>query len=292
MAENNKFFDDLGDDEGAMGFEVQMGSNNEGDEESTYRTQNDPSRPYQRSNVVERKGSVEIRCAAVDVIHGSLEPGGDPATLLVYDFRFDPRKRARRIVEAHMSFTYASVNSAVAAGPAVLKIAPTGRMTLVPSRQQETTIRSGNANAGGGALGLTLGASVKWEKTVSHETSDATTVVGSVDLVSRNFGESNSASWSLIENKSVETGVPAFVRTAVLLRRADNKTKFRAAFKIHARADLWSSLERVFGKTPKDDPILYDPSLPATNRLRKYDVDNLGSIDLSDLSSVAFTNND
>jgi hypothetical protein len=292
MAENNKFFDDLGGDESAIGFEIEMGPSDEGDEQSTYRTQNDSSRPHQRMNVVERKGSVEIRCTAVDVVHGSLEPGGDPATLLVYDFRFDPRKRARRIVEAHMSFTYVSADSAVATDPVVLKIAPKGRMTLVHTTQKETTIHGGKANAGGGALGVTLGGSVKWEKSVSHETNDATIVVGSIDLVGRNFGASNGASWTLLENKSVETGVPAFVRTAVLLRRADDDTEFHATFKIRAYADLWSSLEKVFGRTPKDDPLLYDPSLPPTNKLRKYDVDNLGNIDLSHLSTVAFTNDD
>jgi hypothetical protein len=292
MAENNKFYDDLDGNEGAVGFEIEMGPSDEGDEQSTYRTQNDPSRPHQRTNIIERKGFVDVRCAAVDVVHGFLEPDGDPATLLVYDFRFDPRKRARRILEAHMSFTYVSADSAVAADPVVLKIAPRGRMTLVPTTQKETTIHGGKAKAGGGVLGATVGGTIKWEKSVSHETNDATTVVGSIDLVGRSFGESNGASWSLLENKSVETGVPALVRTAVLLRRADADTEFHAPFKIRAHADLRSSLERVFGKTPKDDPILYDPSLPPTNKLRKYDVDNLGSIDLNSLSTVAFTNDD
>jgi hypothetical protein len=291
MAEGSKVYDDYSVNEGTTGFEIGLNPGDEHDEQSTYRTQNDPTRPYQRTNVVERKGAVDVRCVAVDVVHGYLSPDGDPATLLVYDFRFDPRKRARRIAEPHMNFTYASADSSVTTDPEVLKIAPRGRMTLVPTSQQETATVTGEANAGGGALGATVGGSVKWEKSVSRETSDATAVVGSIDLVGRNFGASNGVSWSLLENKSVETGVPAFLRTAVLLRRADEDTEFHVAFKIRALADLRSSLERVFGRTPKDDPILYDPSLPPTNRLRKYDVENLSDIDLDELSAAAFTNN-
>lgn len=293
MAENNNVFEDPGDDEG---FTIELGPHDEGDEDSDYRTQNDPSRPHQRSNVVERKGSVQVRCVAVDVVHGSLEPDGEPASLLVFDFRFDARKHARRIVEAHMSFTFArgDANAGVWADPVVLNMAPQGRMTVMRTTQTATTTRGGEAKAGGGALGggIALGGGLKWEKSMSRETSDATTVVGSIDLVGRNFGASNGVSWTLLENRSVKTGVPTSVRTAVLLQRADPDAKFRATCKIRAQADLRSSVEKLFGKTPKDDPILYDPSLPPTNKLRNYEVDSLGKIDLKSLSAVAFNNSD
>jgi hypothetical protein len=286
MVDDMEILDDAQDD-----VWVELGPGDEGDEDSTYRTQNDPARPHQRANVIERKGAVDIRCTAADVIHGTLSPDGDPATLLVYDFRFDPRKRARRLLEAHMSFIFSSDNSTVQA-PEVLKIAPKGRMKLVPTVAMQSTTRGGELNAGGGAMGVELGGAVKWEKTIEQETQDATAVVGSVDLVGRNYGASNAASWTLLENKSVETGVPAFVRTAVLLRRADDESEFRAAFKIRAKADMRTSMERVFGSTPKDDPILYDPLLPSTNKLREYDSERLGDIDLHELSAVKFTNED
>jgi len=286
MAENSNLLDD------ATAIEIELGSGDEGDEASTYRTQNDPSQPYQRSNVIERKGSVSIHCVAVDVVHGTLEPEGELATLLVFDFQFDPNKRARRIVEAKMSFVFASTGGDPA--PAVLKIAPRGRMTVVPTQQTESTTRSAKAEAeaGGGALGISLGAGLTWEKSVSRETSDATTVVGSIDLVGRNYGASNGVSWALIENRSVETGVPAHVRTAVLLQRAAHasSSEFQATVTIRAQADLRSSVSRLFGKTPKDDPILYNPSLPPTHKLQHYEVDQLGKVDLQSLSAVAFTN--
>jgi hypothetical protein len=289
---NSNVFDDPSDDEGTT-FTIELSPYDEGDEDSTYRTQNDPSRPHQRSNIVERQGAVDVRCVAADVVHGSLAPDGEAATLLVFDFQFDPRKRARRIVEAHMSFTFAASEDAEP-DPVVLNVAPKGRMVVVPTQQTESTTRSGNAgaNAGGGGLGLSLGlnAGVQWQKSVSRETHDATTVVVSIDLVGRNFGASNGVSWALLENRSVATGVPAFVRTAILLQRPDPDAAFHATVTIRAQADLRSSIGKLFGRVPRDDPILYDPSLPPTNKLRKYDGDNLGKIDLNDLSAVAFNN--
>ncbi|KAH8805996.1 hypothetical protein F5884DRAFT_467681 [Xylogone sp. PMI_703] len=293
--ENGKFdYDDDGEEEEdqidqVMDFSLELAEGAEDDEDSTYRTQNDPRRPHQRSNIVERKGALDVRCLAIDVIHGYLSPEGDPATLLVFEFRLDARKRARRIIEASMSFTFASRDKQNVSDPEVLQIAPKGRMILVPTKQQESSTYGGDANLGGGFLGASLGGSVKWEKTVSRESSDATAVVGSIDLVGRNYGASNGASWTLLENQTMATGVPALLRTAVLLRREDDESEFMATFKIQAKADVVSSLQKVFGRTPKDDPILYDPSLGPTNTLRKYDCERLGEVDLSELSAVAFT---
>ncbi len=285
MPENSNHFEDLGEDEG---IEIELGLGDESDEPSTFRTQNDPARPYQRSNVIERKGALDVRCIAIDVVHGTLEPEGEPATLLVFDFHFDPRKRARRIVEARMNFVFAGTGSTPA--PAVLKMAPRGRMVVVPTQQTESSTVGVNANAGGGALGISLGTGLKWEKSVSRETNDATTVVGSVDMVGRNYGEPNGVSWALIENRSLENGVPAHLRTAVLLQREGEESAFQATVTIRVKADLRSAVERLFGKTPRDDPILYDPSRPPTHKLQDYDAENLGKVDLQALSAVAFDN--
>lgn len=37
---------------------------------SQYRTQNDPASVYERRNIIERKGSVNIKCSCLDVVHG------------------------------------------------------------------------------------------------------------------------------------------------------------------------------------------------------------------------------
>ncbi|KAI2636350.1 hypothetical protein GGS26DRAFT_548721 [Hypomontagnella submonticulosa] len=272
-------------EEGILAFE--LGLSEGGDEGSDFRTQNDPSAPLQRSNITERKGAIDIRCTGADVIHGYLKDGEGPATLIIYEFQFDPRKKARRIATVDIEFVFGSNDGAE---PEVLKISPKGRMTLVPTTQTETITKGGSANAGGNAFGAELGGSWQWEKAISRETKNATTIVGSIDLKGRNFGASNAASWTLLENEAVKTGVPAHFRTAVLLSRKDDE-EFYSTFKIRAQVDLVSRFTRLFGSTPKDDPILYDPTLPPTNKLREYDVGSLGDIDLQELSVVSFTNN-
>ncbi|KAI1359382.1 hypothetical protein F5Y08DRAFT_319761 [Xylaria arbuscula] len=260
-----------------------------GDEGSDFRTQNDPSAPLQRSNIVERRGAVDIRCNSVDVIHGYLKNGEDPATLIVYEFQFDPRKKARRISTVDIEFSFSADG---AKEPEVLKISNKGRMVLGRTSQTETITQGGEAKAGGNILGAEIGGSWKWEKASTRKTNDATTIVGSIDLPhgGRNYGAPNTATWTLIENQTMKTGVPAYVRTAVLLSRNDEDDEFFSTFKIKAKADLRSGFTQLFGRTPKDDPILYDATLPPTNKLQHYDTNSLGQVNLQDLSTASFIN--
>ncbi|KAI0516991.1 hypothetical protein F5B22DRAFT_636200 [Xylaria bambusicola] len=260
-----------------------------GDEGSDFRTQNDPSAPLQRRNIVERRGVVDIRCNSVDVIHGYLKDGEDPATLIVYEFQFDPRKKARRISIVDIEFSFGSDGGKE---PEVLKISNKGRMVLGRTSLTETITQGGEAKAGGNILGAEIGGSWKWEKASTRETNDATTIVGSIDLPhgGRNYGAPNTATWTIIENQTMKTGVPAYIRTAVLLSRNDDEDEFFSTFKIKAKADLRSGFAQLFGRTPKDDPILYDATLPPTNKLQQYDTNSLGQVDLQDFAKASFTN--
>jgi len=109
-----------------------------------------------------------------------------------------------------------------------------------------------------------------------------------MDNLGRNVGNYNAVSWSLLENATTKTGVPAALRAAVLLKREDEK-HFKCVVKIDAVVDHRSKLERMFGgkgKDPKDDPVIFNPELDPTNKLRQYDVENLGAIDIQSLSDV------
>jgi hypothetical protein len=286
MADNNpeSSLGELEVEEGLFGFDV--GLEEGGDEGSGFRFQNDPKRPQQRSNITERKGAIDVRCVGKDVIHGYLKDGEEPATLIINEFQFDPRKPGRRIISVDAKFLFSPRNGR--SEPEVLKIAPKGRMTLVQTKQTESTTNSAEGKLGAAQFGAELGGTVKWEKTISRETTDATTIVGTIDTKGRNYGAPNAVSWTLMENKSTQTGVPAFFRTAVLLKREDD-SEFESSFDIKVSADMISRFASLFGRTPIDDPIIYDPSMPPTNKLRKYDTANLGEIDLQELNLVAFT---
>lgn len=263
-----------------------------GDEGSHFRTENDPSSPWQRANWVERKSAVDLRCSCVDVVHGDFSPSSDQfATLLVLQFRFDARKRARRIQSVNIELEFKRMRPGET-GPEVFAIWPNGRMSLMPTTQHENTTKSLNLQLGGAAPvgGLTATGTVGWERSLSRDVSDQTTVTGSIDLRRRNFGPSNCASWTLLENGSTHTGVPEMIQTAVLLRRID-EDPFQCIVKIEAKVDIMSTLQRVFGgkgSVPRDDPVLFDPSLSSTENLMKYNEKELGNFQLQSVCDVTF----
>jgi hypothetical protein len=264
-----------------------------GDAGSSFRTQNDPSAPYQRPNYIERKGAVDIRCSCLDVAHGLFSAeSGVYATLIVLQFRFDARKQGRRFQSVDISLEFKGMERGQV-GPEVVGIAPDGRMSLVPTTQKEEVTHNAGLELGGAAPvgGLSLTGSIGWRKQVSRETSNHTTVIGSIDLKGRNWGPSNCASWTLLENEVTKTGVPTLMRTGLLLKRKD-QDPFQCVVKIGATVDSRSRLERMFGgkgREPRDDPVLFDPEIESTNDLHIYDVMELGAFDLGRLCDVTMT---
>ena len=260
-----------------------------GDAGSAFHTQNDPSNPYQRTNIIERKGAVDVRCSCLDIIHGLFDSDGTAfSTLLVLEFRFDVRKRARRIASVDITLEFDSIQPDAPA-PEVYSIAPVGRLSLVQTTQQEHKKKSAGIKLDVGAvLGLDVGGSLQWEKGIDRDTMDATTVIGSIDLLGRNWGKPNCASWTLLENKTTKTGVPQSMRVALLLKRKDENS-FQCMATIKAKADTRSSLESLFGAKPKDDPVLFDSTMKPTNNLQQYEVDNLSATSLESISDIAFT---
>ena len=269
-----------------------IGLSKTGDLDSHFRTENDPSSPWQRANIVERKGSVDIRCSCLDVVHGDFCTSSDLfATLIVLQFRFDPRKVARRFHSVNINLEFKAME-VKEIGPEVFAISPNGRMSLVPTTQHEDTKRNLSLQLGGAApfAGFTANGNAGWEKCVSRNTSDQTIVTGSIDLKGRNYGPSNCVSWTLLENKTLETGVPPSLQTAILLRRK-HKDPFQCVVKIDAKVDFRSTLERVFGfkgRAPKDDPVLFDPEIVSTENLQKYNEKELGSFDMESVCDVTF----
>ena len=260
-----------------------------GDEGSHFRTENDPSDPWQRANYIERKGAVDVRCSCLDVVHGDFSTSSDLfATLIVLDFRFDERKRARRFRSVDIELEFKGMNLGDS-GPEVFAAYPIGRMSLVPTTQHEDTTRSLNLQLGGAAPigGITATGTVGWEKSIARDTGDQTTVTGSIDLKGRNYPPSNCVSWTLLENKTTQTGVPESMRTAILLKRMD-EDPFQCVVKIDAKVDIRSTLERMFGRMPKDDPVLFKPQLGSTDNLQKYNKEELGKFELKSVCDVTF----
>jgi hypothetical protein len=258
-------------------------------EDDTFRTENASVNDWERRNVIERtQGNIHARVDLMEVIHGIYDGDGDKATLLVFRFRFDPQKNSRRVIRARISIEFFS-GTKNGAAPIVDAIAPEERWTIVPTVDNDSTTRGADLNLGiSGVPFLETSGTFKFEKTVTRDISDATTITGSINLgTGKNSGESTVAAWNLQENKRRQTGVPDSVKSAILLRREDNEP-FTAKVILEADVDFISGLEKKFIKLPLDDPVLFNPKMTGKmpKKGRSYNVQDLHDVDLYSLCDV------
>ncbi|ROW04700.1 hypothetical protein VMCG_04793 [Cytospora schulzeri] len=275
---------DPNDDDSVDIFDIGMFES--GSDGSGFHIKNNPKSPYQRWEVIQRTGSVDIRCSVVDIVHGLMAPDSDYwATILVLRFRFDPQKRARRITEATIELGFDATDSNNEL-PEVEAISFDGNYSFHPSKQSETLTRGLEGTIGTSQV-IDVSATAKWEKTVARETSDKTTVSGG-KLVIDNIPPNRIAKWTLLENMTLKSGLPASIQVAVRIKRGDDEV-FSCVPTITCKADKWTSIESLFSRVPKDDPLLLKPDSKPTNKLRVYDKENLGAVDLHELSAVVPT---
>lgn len=266
------------------------------DTDNAFRTQNKSPTDWERNNVVQRKGPVNVNCSLLDVVHGKL--GDDPninsdddgalATLLVFHFRFVPQKHSRRIIRAYIHVEFSGVD-AQSSPPTVWAIAPYDTWTVVPTTDHEEDKHAMEGTIGSPAAGpLHFGLTTKFEKSRTRDVSDATTVSGSIEFSDDvNNGECNCAAWTLLENQTRKTGVPSSIRTGILLKR-ENNAIFHGMVKIICVADWKTQFESMFATFPVDDPVLFNPELkPARpQKKRKYNPESLLRTDVTSVADV------
>lgn len=248
-----------------------------------YHTVNDPRDRFQRATVTDRRGAVDVSGKSKVIIHGSLSSGSDEAaTLLVYEFRFNPTKRFRRVASAVITFEFAS-GEPNSPGPQVHDVAPSGRWSLAETTQQEHIERSENANLSLGYQGASVGGAHTWTKSVEREGKDFTSITG--DTICNAYGKETGAKFVLLENASAspKTGIPSFFRLAMLLKRETNDL-FQCTVSLEIEADWRTRVDKFFAARARDDPIYFDPNLGTVNKLKgskgMFDIDDLGAANL------------
>ncbi|KAH7186029.1 uncharacterized protein B0J16DRAFT_343127 [Fusarium flagelliforme] len=258
-----------------------------GSDEAQFHTRNDPNNPYQRPKVIQRTGhGVGIQCNLMDIVHGAISAESNYwATILVFQFRFDPEKKARRVAEATIELTFDTMN-AKGTIPEIDSISFDGHYSFSSSKASVTDVRGAEGSIGA-SFGANANTSLKWEKTVGRETAHAATISGN-KLVVGNIGPDRLAKWTLLENSDQKKGVPTSIQVAIRVKRMD-EALFSCHVNLTCKADRWTAVQDFFGGLPKDDPVLLDPGKEPTNKLMNYDVEELGAVDLDRLSAVSPT---
>lgn len=266
------------------------------DENSGYHTKNDhrPGRQYHREDVTQRKGAIGIRCNMVDVVHGKWGPDESAyATLIVFLFRFDVKKASRRIARVDITIDFwGNDPNEPDSRPEVHAISFDGSLSIAEQKQSESSSRSIEGKAGITVLqAAELSNTMTFTKSVSRDTTSYTKIVGNMYRKTYDYGPADQVNWVLLENETMQTGVPVAFRAGVLLKRED-KSPYQCDVKIKAKADVRSTLEDFFGsRTDETDPVLFNPEVQKKIKLaavRDHDRDALGSFDLESISDVTF----
>ncbi|OTA78579.1 hypothetical protein M434DRAFT_242747 [Hypoxylon sp. CO27-5] len=292
-------------------FEIILADTNE--ESAHFRLQNEPGEKHREYITgYDRKGPLRVLGKLTDVVHGrssSAEDGAN-ATLAIFEFAAlgqKPSRRRYREVQIEIVFaahgtegrpgarTRTTTTTTIPGDPSrwdpqVRALAPHGHKSLL-----QTTHKAGrkhgfevSAEASVDPL-ATAGASYVYEISDEVVRGDSMVVEGTEAFVNRAAGKPNAARFTLRENGTQRSGVPRYLRVAVLLeRRAGDDGLFVAMVNVRAHvsvlADAGERVRRIMGRIPLDDAVVFDPKVPPTTD--KYPVDNLASVSLSDECSI------
>jgi hypothetical protein len=243
-----------------------------------------------RPVMINRGTKLQVTADLVEVMHGTLKPGGDQGTLIVADFRFLPTNW-RRFKAAIVKFQFISDDPSVEV--AVIDIAPHGSWSLNPTSRKDEFGGILKPEAGAGGANASLG-EVSLKQT--QDKNFHTKVSGSMKMETRDTGGKDTAQWTLAENPAQKTGIASTLRVAILLKRirlAEDQKKtgeeptFRGIVEVIADSDLFSSieekLERVRKKVPKDEAVVFKHGKNLSSDRFKIDDTSLGSHKLNDI---------
>lgn len=226
-----------------------------------------------------RKPAFTASCNAKAMIHGNMGlPSKKPATLLVYEFKFNSYRGAR-IKEADILFEFYP-KEGQAGGPSVAQVRPRGLHKMEETEQTESEKRRLELKVGNSDAGLTLGEENSVEKATKHYT-----VVTGDKPQSDEWGNFYQARFSLSENKSQKSGIPSELTACILLEREDDQD-FVCVPYIEATPNFTTVVTSLFSSRAPDDPIPFsvkDDPFNALDGTVAIDRNDLGATELDKL---------
>ncbi|KAI0005737.1 hypothetical protein F4779DRAFT_34441 [Xylariaceae sp. FL0662B] len=241
-----------------------------GEEGSGYRTTNEQGKTA-RNTLIDGGGLIDglvLRAKLVEVTHGQFWPGGDLATLLVFEFDFIGMK-GRRFVAGEITITFEDVDRDPERRVQIHKIAPKGTYRINKTATEKTIKHAAHGTLKGEYMGGGGETGYAWEMEQTKSTPHWVNFTGMLRCFSGN-GRDDTAIWRFEEDNRAERkeGIPSFLRAAVMLRRSED-APFRFTIKAQTEVDFKSRIETFFGrKTPEPiDPVDLDNST---------DIDELG----------------
>ena len=274
--------------ESAHGFKIPLYE--AGDDGASSRPRGRPGE-IQREHILQEDSSgseLTIHGKLVNVVHGKYTPNGPPATLAIMQFEFvgsEPHRKRFRKASIVINFVDNINKFSSDDDPEVVAIAPYGGFAMCSSTEEERS-RTKISISGKfltGTLGTSIGLETDsgWERRKSVVREDRITVYGSIRIEGRNLGPPNTAKWAISENKIQRHGIPAVLRTAVLVLPRASSGKFQAIFDIEASVDILynvqSRLKKFLGRSVVEPVHFSQDRKPMGPDLVDLDPENLSA---------------
>ena len=272
-------------------FELTLDLQPEGNTRNTFHTQNAYPGQIERSDFFDYGSDLKAQGSLVDVIHGTMDssPSSPPATLIITDFQFISLDASRRFRYARIELHFSDIDPGDHNPPEVKAIAPEGSFSLNQTEEIRELKRAAKADAGA-AMVANVSMGLEWSITQTSTTTKSAKLGGLQTKQDRRKEPKNLPVWSLDENNSDNKGIPSLLRTAILLRRNNDKN-FLGHITVEAKVD-WKTRYNLESRKADGqiDPVTFDPKKTRVIPIPPYiDATNLGSVDLTQLAAVQST---
>ncbi|UKZ82547.1 hypothetical protein TrVFT333_010336 [Trichoderma virens FT-333] len=224
----------------------------------------------QRHNVVDDYCLGLLLKGRIDrIIHGWETEGGNPATLVIFGFRFHGISETRRFKQATITITFQDEKKRDDEDPEVIAMWPDGDFTLgKPTQVAMEDTRGAEANVGiSGGTPIQPQVALKWERKRGYTKESRASLTGStiLNMSIREYGEDNAAYLTIREDSAAASGLITEFRVAVLLRRRNQTDKFSATINLKAKANFlyntFRGLRDISGFSPANDPVIFQPGI-------------------------------
>jgi hypothetical protein len=246
----------------------------------------------ERSAVYNHGSELNTRMSLVEVVHGRMNSSPDSplATLIIADIQFESRNASRRFRNATIELCFNNIGPKDTSPPEVYAIAPSGVHSIDPTTRTQELKREVKADAGAGFV-VNVSAGLEWSLTETQTKHSTAKLVGRITSNGRAMGPENVAMWRMDENEELRNGIPSLLRTAILLKRKEDKP-FQCDVLLDAKVN-WRKGIHLESRTvgSRIDPFLFDPTpgertTPVPNYI---DPVNLGSVLLIELAAIQST---
>ena len=224
--------------------------------------------------LVDEGEKIQVKAKLMSAVHGTLDPAGDPATLLIFEF-YLTTSNGRRFKKSTITIAFEDGQGTSASDPEVYKISPEGQFTLNKQTDSKDVTHGVDAAVNGGTPGVGGNLGYHWTigKTVSREHS---ATLNGMSRRLKTYGEETSAVWMMEEDAVKGGGIPTFMRAAVLLRHCESE-EFRFSVEIDT---VESKFFRGHSRSKMLNSLSIDPKIAATMQKEGVDTTNLGTLEL------------